>query len=191
MTCTNCSGTLEADDSKSVLFCPYCGEKTLLIDDKVVKIAEIEADVKKEEIKAKVKLAIVSVWRFIVKTIGAMHDKWHETRQKKIQLKQDKINVKRLEKEVKRQEIKSNERIEVAKSKRGIIKTFFDYLGETEETNQKRLEVEKERAKHQPFYDTVLFITVLIVVGIIFYLLFTKTDVKDNFKFLEEWLKWG
>ena len=191
MTCKNCSGSLEVDDSNSVLFCPYCGEKTLLIDDRAVKMAEIEADVKKEEINSKVKIAIIGVWKYIVETIGVIHDTRHETKQKKIQLKQDKINVKRLEKEVKRQEIKSNERIEVAKSKRGIIKTFFDYLNETEETNQKRLEVEKERAKHQPFYDSVLFITVLIVVGIIFYLLFTKTDVKDNFKFLEEWLKWG
>ena len=190
MTCTNCSGTLEVDDSKSVLFCPYCGEKTLLIDDRAVKIAEIEADVKKEEIYSKVKMSIIGVWKYIVKTIGAMHDKWHETRQKKIQLKQDKINVKRLEKEVKRQEIKSNERIEVAKSKRGMIKTFFDYLSETEETNQKRLEVEKERAKHQPFYDSMFFIIGVIIVCVLFYLLFTKTDFKDNFKFLEEWFKW-
>ena len=190
MVCKNCSGTLEVDDSKSVLFCPYCGEKTLLIDDRVVKIAEIEADVKKEEIKAKVKLAIVSVWRFIVKTIGAIHDKRHETKQKKIQLKQDKINVKRLEKEVKKQEIKSNERIEVAKSKRGIIKTFFDYLNETEETNQKRLEVEKERAKYESFYNALLFIIGFIVILVMFYIAYTTTDFKDNFKFLEDWFKW-
>lgn len=48
MKCKSCNGTLEMDESKSVIFCPYCGAKDLIIEDNEVKIAKIESDNRKD-----------------------------------------------------------------------------------------------------------------------------------------------
>lgn len=46
MKCESCGGTLDVE--KDVLFCPYCGEKSMIVYDDKVKIAKIKADAKKE-----------------------------------------------------------------------------------------------------------------------------------------------
>lgn len=62
MKCQNCDGLLEMDSDKEIIFCPYCGMKTLMVQDNEVKIAKInaEADVSKnvkiEEAHSKVEI---------------------------------------------------------------------------------------------------------------------------------------
>lgn len=55
LKCENCGGTLTVDSGKSVLFCPFCGQKTLIMDNDEVTIEKIRASTQKEIALEKIK----------------------------------------------------------------------------------------------------------------------------------------
>lgn len=44
LKCKDCGGIVEVDPSKNVLFCPYCGSKSIIPESDQVKIARIKAE---------------------------------------------------------------------------------------------------------------------------------------------------
>ena len=44
LKCQECNGTMDVDESKHVLSCPYCGSKKLLVDSDEVKIEQIRSN---------------------------------------------------------------------------------------------------------------------------------------------------
>ena len=48
MKCRACGGALNIDDSKEVLFCPYCGSKALIAESDEVKKTRIKYRARKE-----------------------------------------------------------------------------------------------------------------------------------------------
>lgn len=48
LRCENCNGTLTVDEDKSVLACPYCGHKTLIVENDAVTIEKIRTSAHKE-----------------------------------------------------------------------------------------------------------------------------------------------
>lgn len=48
LMCKNCNGILETDDEKSLLVCPYCGSKELIVDNDAVAIEKIRSSAYKE-----------------------------------------------------------------------------------------------------------------------------------------------
>lgn len=48
LKCENCGGSLVVDINKSILFCPFCGKRTLIIDNDDVAIEKIRASAEKE-----------------------------------------------------------------------------------------------------------------------------------------------
>lgn len=55
LKCSSCDGILTVDDDKSVLACPYCGAKELIIDNDAVAIEKIKASTHKEIEMEKIK----------------------------------------------------------------------------------------------------------------------------------------
>lgn len=59
LKCKECGGIIDADPSKNVLFCPYCGSKSMIPESDQVRIARIKAEERiereKERQKAKSK----------------------------------------------------------------------------------------------------------------------------------------
>lgn len=59
LKCKDCGGIVEVDPSKNVLFCPYCGSKSIIPESDQVKIARIKAEERiereKEHQKSKTK----------------------------------------------------------------------------------------------------------------------------------------
>lgn len=52
LRCQNCDGVMNVEEDKTVLLCPYCGSKELLIENDNVKIAKIKSQTRKDiEIK--------------------------------------------------------------------------------------------------------------------------------------------
>ena len=51
LRCEDCQGTMEIDEDREVLSCPYCGSKKILPVSDAVKIEKIksQAEVKKKE----------------------------------------------------------------------------------------------------------------------------------------------
>ncbi len=47
LRCKNCNGHLNVNDDQTMLFCPYCGQKTLIIESDDVKKVRIKSDTKK------------------------------------------------------------------------------------------------------------------------------------------------
>ena len=47
LKCKRCNGTLTVDEGKSILACPYCGAKELIIESDAVTIEKIKADTQK------------------------------------------------------------------------------------------------------------------------------------------------
>ena len=43
LKCRDCGGTLNLDDDREILFCPYCGSKALLKESDAVKIERIRS----------------------------------------------------------------------------------------------------------------------------------------------------
>lgn len=48
LKCENCGGILSVEEGKSVLVCPYCGHKTLIMEDDAVTIEKIRSSAHKE-----------------------------------------------------------------------------------------------------------------------------------------------
>ena len=48
LKCSNCNGTLTADENSNILFCPYCGSKEILLESDAVKIQKIKYETIKE-----------------------------------------------------------------------------------------------------------------------------------------------
>lgn len=48
LKCEHCNGTLTVDSNKTVLLCPYCGNKSLIIENDAVKIEKIRASTYRE-----------------------------------------------------------------------------------------------------------------------------------------------
>ena len=44
LKCKNCGGIIEADASKNILSCPYCGAKEMIPESDQVRIARIKAE---------------------------------------------------------------------------------------------------------------------------------------------------
>ena len=48
LRCQNCDGIMNVEEDKTVLLCPYCGSKELLIENDSVKIAKIKSQAQKD-----------------------------------------------------------------------------------------------------------------------------------------------
>ena len=48
LKCTSCNGVLTVDSDKSVLVCPYCGARELIIENDAVKIEQIRANAQRD-----------------------------------------------------------------------------------------------------------------------------------------------
>ena len=44
LKCQECGATMEVDPDKKIIFCPYCGSKSLIEESDNVKISQIEND---------------------------------------------------------------------------------------------------------------------------------------------------
>lgn len=55
LRCEHCGGTLEIDDDKEVISCPFCGSKSIILDNDNVQIEKIRANTYKEVEFAKLK----------------------------------------------------------------------------------------------------------------------------------------
>lgn len=44
LKCQDCNGTLEIDEKREIVTCPYCGSKNLIPESDAVKIAKIQTD---------------------------------------------------------------------------------------------------------------------------------------------------
>lgn len=55
LKCKDCGGIIEVDSSKNVLFCPYCGSKSMIPESDNVKIARIKAEERIEREKERQK----------------------------------------------------------------------------------------------------------------------------------------
>lgn len=51
LKCENCGSVLEQTNNKEILFCPYCGAKTLITESDAIKIKEIERKTAEEHEK--------------------------------------------------------------------------------------------------------------------------------------------
>lgn len=70
LKCKDCGGIIDADPSKNVLFCPYCGSKSMIPESDQVRIARIKANERiereKERQKAKNKRELYMALPLIV-----------------------------------------------------------------------------------------------------------------------------
>lgn len=70
LKCKDCGGIIDADPSKNVLFCPYCGSKSMIPESDQVRIARIKAEERiereKERQKAKNKRELYMALPIIV-----------------------------------------------------------------------------------------------------------------------------
>lgn len=70
LKCKDCGGIVEADPSKNVLFCPYCGSKSMIPESDQVRIARIKANERiereKERQKSKRKHDLYEALPFII-----------------------------------------------------------------------------------------------------------------------------
>ena len=55
LRCKECGGVIDVDSSKNVLFCPYCGSKTMIPESDQVRIARIKANERIEREKERQK----------------------------------------------------------------------------------------------------------------------------------------
>lgn len=55
LKCKECGGIIDADPSKSVMFCPYCGSKAMIPESDQVRIARIKAEERMEREKERQK----------------------------------------------------------------------------------------------------------------------------------------
>lgn len=51
LKCKQCGGELEVSEGQEMLYCPYCGSKTLVLESNKVKIERIRKEAEIEEIK--------------------------------------------------------------------------------------------------------------------------------------------
>ncbi len=80
LKCKECGGIVEADPSKSVLYCPYCGSKEMIPESDQVKIARIKAQeqIERERERQKSKrirdnmIYIVIIAAFIIMLIAGL-----------------------------------------------------------------------------------------------------------------------
>ena len=76
LKCKDCGGIVEVDPSKSVLFCPYCGSKSMLPESDQVRIARLKANERiereKERQKSKRKHDFYEALPFIIIFGGAI-----------------------------------------------------------------------------------------------------------------------
>ena len=70
LKCKDCGGIVEVDPSKNVLFCPYCGSKSMIPESDQVRIARIKANERiereKERQKSKRKHDLYEALPFII-----------------------------------------------------------------------------------------------------------------------------
>lgn len=55
LRCKECGGIIDADPSKNVMFCPYCGSKAMIPESDQVRIARIKAEERIEREKERQK----------------------------------------------------------------------------------------------------------------------------------------
>ena len=76
LRCKECGGIIEVDRSKNVLFCPYCGSKSIIPESDQVKIAKIKAEERiereKERQKAKTKREFYSLTLPMIVIFGGL-----------------------------------------------------------------------------------------------------------------------
>ena len=70
LKCKDCGGIVEVDPSKNVLFCPYCGSKSMIPESDQVRIARIKVtertEREKERQKSKRKHDLYEALPFII-----------------------------------------------------------------------------------------------------------------------------
>lgn len=86
MICQECGGTMDIDKDKSILCCPYCGSKKLIVENDAVRIerikAEHELEMQKESYKHHIKVGksymyiglFIFLCYLLVIVIGIMFD---------------------------------------------------------------------------------------------------------------------
>lgn len=52
MKCENCGAEMDVDPDKKMIYCPYCGAKTLVEESTIVKLSRMARDVKVHEADA-------------------------------------------------------------------------------------------------------------------------------------------
>lgn len=75
LKCKDCGGIVEVDPSKNVLFCPYCGSKSMIPESDQVRIARIKANERiereKERQKSKTKREFYTLTLPIIAIFGS------------------------------------------------------------------------------------------------------------------------
>lgn len=57
LICENCGGTLQVDEGKEIIACPYCGNKTLIVESDAVTMERIRTSAQKEVELEKIRVA--------------------------------------------------------------------------------------------------------------------------------------
>lgn len=67
LICENCGGTLQVDEGKEIIACPYCGNKTLIVESDAVTMERIRTTAQKEVEMEKIRVADLEHRRILEK----------------------------------------------------------------------------------------------------------------------------